>query len=63
MGGGSNRKNHPWGGGYGYFLEPHIVSQGNGTVVSPSLAYLTVLANDDAFGIMGFNEVRQLLKL
>ena len=51
------------GGGYGYFLEPHIVSQGNGTVVSPSLAYLTVLANDDAFGIMGFNEVRQLLKL
>ena len=21
--GGSNRKNHPWG-GYGYFLEPHI---------------------------------------
>ena len=22
-GGGSNRKNHPWG-GYGYFLEPHI---------------------------------------
>lgn len=40
-----------------------IVSQGSGTVVSPSLAYLTILANDDAFGIIGFNEVRQLLKL
>ena len=40
-----------------------IVSQGSGTVVSPLLAYLTILANDDAFGIIGFNEVRQLLKL
>lgn len=36
---------------------------GSGTVVSPSLAYLTILANDDAFGIIGFNEVRQPLKL
>ena len=27
------------------------------TVVSPSVAYLTILANDDAFGIIGFNEV------
>ena len=26
--GGSNRKNHPWGGGgYGYFLEPHNVAR------------------------------------
>ena len=40
-----------------------IVSTGSGTVVSPSLAYLTILANDDAFGIIGFNEVRQPLKL
>ena len=36
---------------------------GSGTVVSPSLAYLTILANDDAFGIIGFNEVGQPLKL
>lgn len=34
-----------------------IVSIGSGTVVSPSVAYLTILANDDAFGIIGFNEV------
>ena len=29
-GGGSNQKNHPWGGGgYGYFLEPHVISSDN----------------------------------
>ena len=33
------------------------VSVGNGITVSPSVAYLTILANDDAFGIIGFNEV------
>lgn len=33
------------------------VGGGSGTVVSPSVAYLTILANDDAFGIIGFNEV------
>ncbi|PFX17387.1 G-protein coupled receptor 98 [Stylophora pistillata] len=32
------------------------VGGGSGTVVSPSVAYLTILANDDAFGIIGFNE-------
>ena len=26
--------------------------------MSPSVAYLTILANDDAFGIIGFNEVQ-----
>ena len=36
-----------------------IVIQGSGSVVSPSVAYLTILANDDAFGIVGFNEVHQ----
>ena len=30
---------------------------GNGIMASPSVAYLTILANDDAFGIIGFNEV------
>ena len=30
---------------------------GNGITASPSVAYLTILANDDAFGIIGFNEV------
>lgn len=34
-----------------------MVIQGTGSVVSPSVAYLTILANDDAFGIIGFNEV------
>ena len=33
------------------------VSVGNGITVSPSVAYLTILTNDDAFGIIGFNEV------
>ncbi len=35
------------------------VSQGSGSVVAPSVAYLTISANDDAFGIVGFNEVCQ----
>ena len=30
---------------------------GNGITASPSVAYLTILANDDAFGVIGFNEV------
>lgn len=34
-----------------------LIVSGSGTVVSPSVAYLTILANDDAFGIIGFNEV------
>ena len=37
-----------------------LLIQGSGTLVSPSVAYLTILANDDAFGIIGFNEVRQI---
>lgn len=37
-----------------------LLIQGSGTVVSPSIAYLTILANDDAFGIIGFNEVRRI---
>lgn len=37
-----------------------LILSGNGTVVSPSLAYLTILANDNAFGIVGFNEVRRM---
>lgn len=36
-----------------------LIVTGSGTVVSPSVAYLTILANDDAFGIIGFNEVCQ----
>ena len=35
-------------------------SGSTGLVVSPSVAYLTILANDDAFGIIGFNEVRKV---
>lgn len=35
-------------------------SGSSGTVVSPSLAYLTILANDNAFGVVGFNEVRRM---
>jgi len=34
-----------------------LIVSGSGTVISPSVAYLTILANDDAFGIIGFNEV------
>ena len=34
-----------------------LILNGNGSVVSPSVAYLTILANDHAFGIIGFNEV------
>ena len=34
-----------------------LIVTGSGIVVSPSVAYLTILANDDAFGIIGFNEV------
>ncbi|XP_068693739.1 adhesion G-protein coupled receptor V1-like isoform X3 [Montipora foliosa] len=33
-----------------------LILNGNGSVVSPSVAYLTILANDHAFGIIGFNE-------
>ena len=39
-----------------------LIVTGSGTVVSPSVAYLTILANDDAFGIIGFNEVQCLSK-
>lgn len=35
-----------------------LIVTGSGVVVSPSVAYLTILANDDAFGIIGFNEVQ-----
>ena len=38
-----------------------LIVTGSGIVVSPSVAYLTILANDDAFGIIGFNEVCQRL--
>lgn len=34
-----------------------LILFGSGTVVSPSQALLTILENDDAFGIIGFNEV------
>ena len=39
-----------------------LIVTGSGVVVSPSVAYLTILANDDAFGIIGFNEVQCLSK-
>ncbi len=35
------------------------VSSGIGSVVAPSVGYLTISANDDAFGIIGFIEVCQ----
>ena len=37
-----------------------LILVGSGTVVSPSQALLTILENDDAFGIIGFNEVLYL---
>lgn len=39
------------------FILELIIQPGSGTVVSPSQALLTILENDDAFGIIGFNEV------
>ena len=42
------------------FILELILLAGSGTVVSPSQALLTILENDDAFGIIGFNEVMYL---
>ena len=42
------------------FVVQLTLSGSGSTVVSPSVAYLMILANDDAFGIIGFNEVRKV---
>ena len=39
------------------FILGLTIRLGSGNVVSPSQALLTILENDDAFGIIGFNEV------
>lgn len=40
-----------------------LIVTGSGIVVPPSVAYLTILANDDAFGIIGFNEVQYSIRV
>ena len=43
-----------------FSIELSLSTPKTGTVISPSVAYLIILANDDAFGNIGFNEVSEM---